>query len=491
MDDKTQQIIDIFQQISSIPRCSKKEEKIIQWLAEWAQEKQFAIQKDPAGNILISVPATSGYEQAPVIVFQGHTDMVCEKTPESRHDFSTDPIQLVFDGDWLRADGTSLGADNGIAIAVGLALAGDQTVEHPPLELLFTVDEETGLNGAKKLEAGFISGKIFINIDSEAEGVFTVGCAGGRDAHINLPMQHVKCSDRHVLFNLSVQGLRGGHSGIDIHKARANANKLLARVLHQVKADTDIHLVSFKGGTAHNAIARDATAAIAFEPEQADSVMQRVAAFEKIVKNEYALSEPTLRITLAKSASGSEDAQAVVPQDLAKMLNLILALPHGVAGMSAAFQGLVETSSNVAKIETTAEGLQILTSQRSLVQSKLDELVTKVKAISALANATATSENEYPPWQPDLDSPLLKRSVEVYRSVFNQEPVVESIHAGLECAIIGAKYPGIDMISVGPTMKSPHSPDEALFLPSLIRVWDFLTALLKSYNNSQRASRNS
>lgn len=483
MDNKTQNIIDYFKQISSIPRCSKKEEKIIQWLTEWAGEKEFAVKKDTAGNMLISVPATSGYEQSPVIVFQGHTDMVCEKTPESRHDFSADPIQFVFDGDWLRADGTSLGADNGIAIAVGLALASDEAVEHPPLELLFTVDEETGLNGAKKLGVGFVSGKIFINIDSETEGVFTVGCAGGRDAHIKLPLQYEKLSDHHFLFNLAVQGLRGGHSGIDIHKIRANANKLLARALYYVKSDTDVHLVSFKGGTAHNAIARDAAAVIACEPGQTDFVMQRVAAFEQIVKNEYALSEPTLSITLSKSASSSMDTQAVVAKDLDQMLNLILALPHGAAGMSAAFQGLVETSSNVAKIETTAEGLQILTSQRSLVQSKLDELVTKVKAISALANAAAMSENDYPPWQPDLDSPLLKRCVEVYRTVYSQEPVIESIHAGLECAIIGSKYPGIDMISLGPTMKDPHSPDEALYLPSLIRVWHFLTALLKSYGD--------
>ena len=484
MDSKTQQIIDIFKQISSIPRCSKNEEQIVQWLTEWAEEKQFVVKKDAAGNMLISVPASDGYEQAPVIVFQGHTDMVCEKTTDSKHDFSTDPIEFVFDGDWLSADDTSLGADNGIAIAVGLALATDETVAHPPLELLFTVDEETGLNGAKKLEAGFISGKIMINIDSEAEGVFTVGCAGGRDAHIKLPLNHVPLPESYALFNLTVQGLRGGHSGIDIHKMRASANKLLTRAMRHVKSNGDIQLVSFKGGTAHNAIARDATAVIACPPDAADSAAQRVAAFEKIVKNEYALSEPALSITFSETALDPKKYECVVEDDLAQMLNLITALPHGVADMSAAFDGLVETSCNLAKMETTTAGLQVLTSQRSLVQSRLDELVGRIMAISELAGADANSENEYPPWQPDLDSPLLKRSVDVYQSVFKQEPVVESIHAGLECAIIGSKYPGIDMISVGPTMKNPHSPDEALYLPSLIRLWEFLTALLKSYGGS-------
>ena len=484
MDSKTQNVIDIFKQVSSIPRCSKNEEQIIQWLTEWAEANQLAVKKDAAGNMLISVPATEGYEQAPVIVFQGHMDMVCEKTTDSKHDFSTDPIEFVFDGDWLGADKTSLGADNGIAIAVGLALVTDETVVHPPLELLFTVDEETGLNGAKKLEAGFISGKILINIDSEAEGVFTVGCAGGRDAHIKLPLNYAPLPESYALFDLTVQGLRGGHSGIDIHKIRANANILLNRALRDLRSNADIQLVSFKGGTAHNAIARDATAVIACEPDTADSVAQRVAAFEEIVKNEYAPSEPALSITLSETALNPKDNQSVVEEDLVKMLNLITALPHGVADMSAAFDGLVETSCNLAKIETTASGLQMLTSQRSLVQSKLDELICKVKAISDLAGATAVSENEYPPWQPDLDSPLLKRSVEIYQSVFNQEPVVESIHAGLECAIIGSKYPGIDMLSVGPTMKNPHSPDEVLYLPSLIRLWEFLTALLKSYKGS-------
>lgn len=484
MDRKTQKIIDIFKKISSIPRCSKNEEQIMQWLTEWAEEKQFAVKKDAAGNMLISVPATEGYEQAPVIVFQGHTDMVCEKTTDSKHDFSTDPIEFVFDGDWLGADETSLGADNGIAVAIGLALATDETIAHPPLELLFTVDEETGLNGAKKLEAGFISGRILINIDSEAEGVFTVGCAGGRDAHIKLPMNYAPLPESFALFDLTVQGLRGGHSGIDIHKIRASANKLLTRALRYVKSELDIQLVSFKGGTAHNAIAREATAVIACAPDATDSATQRIAAFEEIVKKEYALSEPALSITLSESALNPKDYECLVEEDLARMLNLITALPHGVADMSAAFDGLVETSCNLAKIETTATGLQLLTSQRSLVQSKLDDLVNKIEACSDLAGATADSENDYPPWQPDLDSPLLKRCVEIYQSMFNQEPVVESIHAGLECAIIGSKYPGIDMISVGPTMKNPHSPDEALYLPSLIRLWEFLTELLKSYGDS-------
>src|SRR5210317_161869 len=263
MDEKVKSILDYFEQINAIPRCSKNEEQIGLWLKQWAETKQFVVKKDAAGNLLVKVPPTPGYENAPVIVIQGHTDMVCEKTPGSKHDFSNDPIKNIIDGDWLRADNTTLGADNGIAIALAMAVANDESIAHPPLELLFTVDEETGLNGAKELEPGFIEGRVLLNVDSETEGVFTVGCAGGRHTHISRKLTLTDLAEERQLFNLNISGLHGGHSGIDIIKQRASANKILARTLHWLAIACDIQLASIKGGTAHNAIARDANAVFA------------------------------------------------------------------------------------------------------------------------------------------------------------------------------------------------------------------------------------
>ena len=263
MDHKTNKILDLFQQINAIPRCSKNEDKIILWLRQWAADKQFPVKVDAGGNMVITVAPSTGYEQSPAIVIQGHVDMVCEKSPDSDHDFTSDPIRHVFDGDWLRADKTTLGADNGIAIALAMALATDEQVDHPPLELLFTVDEETGLNGAKLLETGFVDGRILLNVDSETEGEFTVGCAGGRHTLVSRKLTFNGLNGDNLFFKLKVQGLHGGHSGIDIHKQRANANKILARTLDQLFKSGPIRILGLKGGTAHNAIPRDAAAAFA------------------------------------------------------------------------------------------------------------------------------------------------------------------------------------------------------------------------------------
>ena len=481
MNISTRKILEIFQQINTIPRCSKREDKIAVWLEQWATNRGFRVKKDAAGNLLINVPSTAGYDQAPVIVIQGHMDMVCEKSPDSSHDFATDPINLKYDGDWLGAKNTTLGADNGIAIAIALALASDKSVIHPPLELLFTVDEESGLNGAKQIESGFIEGNVLLNVDSETEGVFTIGCAGGRNTLISRKLTFKDLAEDNQFFRLTIQGLHGGHSGIDIHKQRANANKILARAMHQFGAACDVRLVSINGGSAHNVIPRYAQAVFACDPSDTETLSDTVIGFERIVKKEYDAVDPSLSLTLSTADSVPESKTALGVQETRIVIDLLLSLPHGVMGMSPILKGLVETSNNLSTVEIQDATLRILTSQRSSVMSRMDEVTTSINSIATLAGAKTKSDSEFSPWSPNLQSALRRRCTDVYRQVFKQEAEVESIHAGLECAIIGDTYPGMEMISFGPTIKDPHSPNERLFIPSIDRVWDFMVALLKSY----------
>jgi dipeptidase D len=483
MHQKTQEILDYFKAISSIPRCSGKEDAISQWLQQWAAEKGFVLQSDAAANLKITVAASAGYESAPGIVFQGHMDMVCEKSPDSDHDFSKDPIRPVYDGDWLAADKTTLGADNGIALALGMALVSDAGVGHPHMELLFTVDEESGLNGAKQLEAGFINGKILLNVDSETQGVFIVACAGGQDICIDKDLTLTNLSDDNELFKLTVQGLKGGHSGIDIHRRHANANKILARALNQLSTSCHIRLISINGGTAHNAIPRDAAATLACKTAQIKPMQQIISDFKHTVHREYAVTDKNVSLSLLQLDKNNKSKMALTSEDTDRTISLLMALPHGVKAMSLVFENLVETSSNLARVTLEKNALHILTSQRSSMTSKLEEITSTIEAAAALAGAKTRRENDYPPWQPNMDSELLQRCTELYRKLFNQEPVIEAIHAGLECAIIGSKYPGMDMISLGPTIENPHSPDERLHIPSIERVWEFLVALLLSYKN--------
>jgi len=484
MNEPTKRILDFFQQINAIPRCSKKEKEIGLWLEKWAVTNGFEEKKDLAGNLLVRVSASAGFEKAPVVVIQGHMDMVCEKSPDSAHDFEKDPIRLFYDGDWLRADNTTLGADNGIALALCMAVVTDPDVVHPPLELLFTVNEETGLNGAKKIEPDLLQGRVFLNIDSETEGVFTVGCAGGRHTLVSLALNLSEKLEAEATFRLSVHGLKGGHSGIDIHKQRANANLILARALHRVAASCDLRLVAIKGGSAHNAIPRDAFAVFAC-PSNVRTVLDNIISeFEQTVKAEYASSEPALAVTLAAVECEPQAKMALSAKQTAAVINLLLAIPHGVLGMSAIFEGLVETSNNLATVEMSDNHLKILTSQRGSVISRLDEATNRIRAVAALAGAETQSDSEYPPWTPGINSALLKRCNAVYEQLFDRKAEMIALHAGLECAVIGAKYADMDMISFGPDIENPHSPTERLFIPSLDRVWDFMVALLKSYGNS-------
>ncbi len=481
MDEKTREILNIFEQISTVPRCSKHEEKFSQWLEQWAADKGFAVRKDGAKNMIIKVPATTGFENTPGIVVQGHMDMVCEKTEDSDHDFSTDSIRFIYDEGWLKAYKTTLGADNGIGIALGLALAVDPDLFHPPLELLFTVDEESGLRGADAMATGFLEGKILLNVDSEEEGVFTIGCAGGQDTRINLVLNYEQIPKDFSIYRISALGMRGGHSGIDIHKHRASANKILARALHFIKSSVDFRIISLKGGTTHNAIAREAEATLAFRPSHFSQTQNMLSEFEQILRNEYAKTEASLTLSLNRVESKAVDGVALTQEDSNKVIQLLLALPHGVAEMSADIEGLVETSNNLATVVIKDQSLQILTSQRSSVMSRLAEITSQVEAAAALASAETKNENSYPAWQPNIASPLLKRCQEVYKNLFGKDAEVQIIHAGLECGIIGSKHEDMNMISFGPTIKDPHSPDEKLYIPSIKKVWALIVALLESY----------
>ena len=471
--------LEYFESINAIPRCSKNEVAVRLWLQEWAAARNFQAQADTAGNLVIRVPASQGSEGEPTIVLQAHTDMVCEKTPDSPHDFSKDPIVSKRDGDWLSADRTTLGADNGIGLALALALGEDRSLRHPPLELLFTVDEETGLNGVKAMARDLISGKMLINLDSEDEGVFTIGCAGGMDTTLGMTFQPSAAPSGWLAQKLVVGGLRGGHSGIDIQKHRGNAIKLLARVLAQVCTVCACRLGSLKGGTRHNAIPRDAEAAIFYPAEAHQAVEHITAQMAQTIQAEYAEIEPGLSIAL--QSLSEPPGQALTREDSERAIWLLMALPHGVAGMSPSIKEAVETSSNLAVANLKAGHLQVLSSQRSALTSRLAEITATINAIADLAGAEARDENRYPPWPPDFKANLLLAAEKVYRDLFARDASVQVIHAGLECAIIGDLYPGMQMISVGPTIESPHSPTERLHVPSVVKVRQFLAALLEAF----------
>lgn len=481
MDSKTQLILEYFEQINQIPRCSKNEQQIAAWLNSWAVRQGFKTRSDSAGNLVVVVPASSGFETAPKIVLQGHMDMVCEKRPEIQHDFKTDPIRNIVSGDWLHADGTSLGADNGIALALSMALAVDDNVHHPELELLFTVDEETGLTGANQLDPKMLTGRILINIDSEDEGVFTVGCAGGINCEIDLAVNPAPLTGQDELVQISVGGLRGGHSGVDINSGRASANKVMARVLSTALARMELRLIGFNGGTTHNAIARDAEARVCVPAGQSEKLARILSELESAIQLEHASVETGLTVKMEILSEDVTRIKGATYEQTRQIVDLLMALPQGVIRMSTEDPGLVDTSSNLAIVSLTEKGLHILTSQRSVFTSRVEEISQQVAACARLAGAAVKTDNAYPAWQPNSDSALLKRCRTIYQTLFETQPVVEIIHAGLECAVIGDKFSDMDMISVGPTMKNPHSPDERLYIPSISKVWQFLAALLASF----------
>ena len=474
MDNKTQEILEYFGQISAIPRCSGNEAALCAWLQAWASKHGFSSKVDEAGNICISVPASKGSEHAATVVLQGHMDMVCEKAPESKHDFTKDAISNVIDGEWMTADHTTLGSDNGIAIAFAMAAAADPLGKHPPLELLFTVKEEVGLSGVNFLKPGFITGKTLINIDSEEEGTFIVGCAGGETTFLNLPIT-LEANPSDEVFEISIDGCRGGHSGVDIAKNFANANKLLARGLTALETLGEIRISQISGGTAHNAIPRSAKVTVILPNGSRAKAEHLLNGLLQNALVEHKSSESNISISL-KPASASTTLSATSTASLIRLLN---SLPSGVINMSPDMPDFVETSCNLARVEQNDNTVRIVTSQRGTSMSRLKEITSRIYSIGQLAGAVVTTESSYPSWNPDLASPLLGVFREAFTGLFGQAPKVESIHAGLECSAIGDIYPGIDMISIGVTIENPHSPTERMHLPSIPKVWQLLTVALQ------------
>lgn len=463
-----------FEQILKIPHCSGHEKAIGDYIVSTAERLGLACSRDNVGNVKVEKKASSGREQAETMILQGHLDMVCEKNSDVDHDFTKDPLQPEVKGDWVQAKGTTLGSDNGIGVAASLAVMEDQSLAHGPLELLFTVDEETGLTGATKIESGFLRGKKLLNLDSEEEGAFTIGCAGGGDSEISLPLKREKREGE--LYQLKIFGFRGGHSGLDINQGRGNAIKLLARLLWQAQKKFSFALVSMEGGNKRNAIPREARADLLLESSKVDDFSLFIQqAFEKI-KFEFKAVEKEVKFSFEKSTKADEAPLDSTSQK--SLTGLLFTLPHGVISMHPEMEGLVETSTNLAIIHTHSDHAQIICSSRSSVSSALEATRDTIAASCELAEAEIHQPEGYPGWTPDLESPLLKALKKIYQKNFKKEPEVGAVHAGLECGIIGEKFPGMDMISFGPTIQHPHSPEERVHIGSVEKFWKFLTAVL-------------
>ncbi|NOR16032.1 MAG: beta-Ala-His dipeptidase [Candidatus Aminicenantes bacterium] len=464
-----------FEEFLKIPHGSANEQALGDYIVSVAERLNLEWKRDRVGNVVVSKPASPGYEDAEGVILQGHLDMVCEKNSDVTHDFEKDPIQAEIQGDWVQAKGTTLGADNGIGDCAGLAILEDNSLEHPALECLFTVEEETGLTGATQLQPGFLKGKKLLNLDSEDEGEFTIGCAGGADSRIFLPLTTEAAADGEQL-QVKISGLQGGHSGVDINLGRGNAIKLLARLLWQVKKGVPHQLASIEGGNLRNAIPREAWATVSVKPEDKEAFISAAKKTFESVQDEYRVVDPEAALTIEPPA---ESATVLLSPDSQKtLINLLFSLPHGVIAWHPEMEGLVETSTNLAVIRTHENRAEIICSTRSSTATALEAARSVLASLSELAGAEIELEDGYPGWKPNLQSPLLQILKDVYHDLFDQEPQVAAIHAGLECGIIGEKFPGMDMISFGPTIKFPHSPSEKVHIPSVESFWKFLLKLL-------------
>ncbi|HLP17491.1 MAG TPA: aminoacyl-histidine dipeptidase [Bacteroidota bacterium] len=477
---KPERVFYYFQEINKIPRGSKNEKAISNYIVDTARKLGLEAKQDKSLNVVVRKPATAGHEQAKSVCLQGHLDMVCEKNNDTVHDFEKDPIELVRDGNFLRANGTTLGADNGIAVATNLAIMEDKSLEHGPLEFLFTTDEEQGLNGANNLSAEFIQSRTLLNLDSEEEGDLFVGCSGGKNTTGSWTLDLKPAPAKHVAAQLSVKGLKGGHSGLEIDKGRGNALKILNRALLTLDP-LGIHLSSINGGNKSNAIPREADAVIFIPLKNIDAVKAVVAEYNSTVHAELATVEPDLSVTIEvkpKVKSGK-----VMKNKLARrIMQTLSGVPHGVIKMSADIKDLVETSTNLAIVKTDKKRLTVITSQRSSVASEIDEIVEMVVNVLELGGADVEASEGYPGWKPNLDSAILKIARDTYKKLYDKDTNVKAIHAGLECGIIGEKIPGMDMISFGPTMEGVHSPDERLHIDTVERFYQFVLAILRNVN---------
>ncbi len=466
-----------FHGLTTVPHPSKKEEKILAYLKKLIEDLGYTWEQDETGNLLVRKPATPGYENAPTVLIQGHVDMVCEKNKGTEHDFDNDPIKAYVDGAWVTADGTTLGADNGIGVAAGLAVLESKDLVHGPMEFLFTVDEETGLTGAKGLKPGFVKSDVMLNLDSEEDGALYVGCSGGMDSAgvLALTMENVPAG--YAAVEIMVSGLKGGHSGLDIHTGRGNAIKFLGRTLATLGKDADLRLSTISGGSKRNAIPREAECVVYLPAAAAADAPAQAAALTALFLNEIGTVEPGLSVT-AKTTNGN--GRVIAASQQKTFLDTIFALPHGVLKMSADIPGLVETSTNLATVVMENEEIVIGTSQRSSVESEKFDAVDMVTAVFRLANLRVVLGDGYPGWKPNMQSLALKTVKAAHAQLFGHEPEIKAIHAGLECGLIGEVYPKLDMISFGPTIQGAHSPDERLEIATVDKFWKLVVATLEN-----------
>ncbi|MDE6611352.1 MAG: aminoacyl-histidine dipeptidase [Muribaculaceae bacterium] len=475
-DLKPALVFSIFDEITQVPRPSKKEEKIRQYLLDFAAKHNIEVKTDAIGNVVMRKPATAGKENAPTVVLQSHMDMVCESN-DKNFDFTTQPIRTIVDGEWLRADGTTLGADNGIGMAASLAVMVDDSLVHGPVEALFTVDEETGLTGANNLGDGMLSGSILLNLDSEDDAEIFVGCAGGVDTTCLFSYKRSFAPTDFHYFKIEIGGLLGGHSGGDIHQGRANANKLLARFLYQLSLEHEVSLCEIDGGNLRNAIPRAAHAIFGVDTSRKEQVRVAFNKFVADVEGEYAGLETGMKFEL----STTDRPEYSVDSDTTR--NLIEALysaPHGVISMSRDLEGLVETSTNLASVKMQPDNkILVTTSQRSSVESRKWDIAYQVEALFRLAGAEVTHGDGYPGWAPNMNSPIMHIASEAYEELYGVKPAIKAIHAGLECGLFLQKYPHLDMVSFGPTLRDVHSPSERMHIPAVERFWGQLTRTLE------------
>jgi len=461
-----------FDEIRKIPRCSKHEERIIDYVTSVAGRLGLEYTKDPAMNVVVRKKATPGHEDAPIVVLQGHVDMVCEKNNDVEFDFSKDPIRLRKKGEYLYATGTTLGADNGVGVACALAVLEDDDLIHGPLECLFTVDEETGLTGAFQMGGDLLEGRMMINLDTEEERALYVGCAGGGESNVHLPVKWEAPDGSPLLIDL--HGMKGGHSGVDIHLGRANAIKVLARILWKVAREHDLYVAKITGGDKHNAIPREVKAVIVALDSPSDVKAKVKKAFEE-VRFEYRTIEPEMALDLGDAPMPE---RAISLRDSRAVLHMLVSLPHGVQRMSPDIEDLVETSTSLAKIRTE-DDVYVQLASRSSSDTQLEALRDRIEAIAVLSGGKAERTQPYPGWLPDLDSKVLEKLKESATELWGKKPEIKAIHAGLETGIIGEKFPGMDMASIGPQIENPHSPDERVRIPSVSDFYDLLALCLK------------
>lgn len=471
-------VFEQFAKINKIPRPSKHEEKMIEYLKEFGESRGLETNVDETGNVIIRKPATKGYEDRQTVVLQSHMDMVCEKLVDVDIDFTKDAIQTYVDGEWMKAKGTTLGADDGIGCAIEMAILDSSDIEHGPIECVFTRDEETGLTGAHGMKAGFMTGNMLINLDSEDEGQIFISCAGGQTTTAKFEFERETAPEGYFFIKASIKGLVGGHSGDDINKKRANCIKLLTRFLYNEQEKTDLRLASFNSGRMHNAIPRDGVAVFAVPAKDKEMVKADWNILCADIEDEYHVTEKQMSFSME-----STDCEKALPKEASEKFILAMqAVDNGVLSMcqDKELEWMVETSSNVASVTTADDVITVVASQRSNVMSNLQNMTNTVRAAFTLGGAKTTVDDTYPAWKMNPESKLTEIVVEAYKKLFGKDPLVIGIHAGLECGLFSEKYPHMDMVSFGPTLRGVHSPDERLLIPTVQMVWDHLLEILKN-----------